>query len=86
MKHVLDKDEMICSCNKLINVCRPCAHIIFMLRTIQKDVLPECYVLPRWTKKANLKPLFEVNGTVLREGVEMDEKKTLLYEIVSLFH
>ena len=70
----------------MMKVGRPCSHILFMLRTTQNNVLPNCYVLPRWTKKAILKPIFEVTDSVLKEGVEIDLKKALLSDLVSCFH
>jgi len=41
-----------CSCGKLQSIGTPCSHIFFVLGDLDKDKLPDCCVLKRWTMGA----------------------------------
>lgn len=86
VNHSTSSDDLLCSCNKFLNVGLPCSHMFTVLRTIGSDFLPEKYINARWTKKSSLKPTFIINDVVVKEAVEMDEKKTLVSELLSEMH
>jgi hypothetical protein len=41
-----------CNCQRMESLGLPCQHIIVVLVILEKDELPSCLVLKRWTKKA----------------------------------
>ncbi|XP_020263197.1 protein FAR1-RELATED SEQUENCE 1-like [Asparagus officinalis] len=47
-----DLDLVSCSCKKFESVGIPCTHIISYLMKIDAEILPDKYILKRWTKSA----------------------------------
>ena len=84
--HSISTEDLSCSCNKFMRVGLLCSHLFTVLRTIGKQTVPEKYVLPRWTKKRTLKPVFEIDDSVFKIGVELDERKLLVSELMSEMH
>ena len=42
--------------------------------------------MSRWTKKSTLKTTFEMKNSLYRDGIELDEKKTLTSDLLSEMH
>ncbi|XP_020262730.1 protein FAR-RED IMPAIRED RESPONSE 1-like [Asparagus officinalis] len=54
-----DLDLVSCSCKKFESGRIPCTHIISYLMKIDAEILPDKYILKRWTKSAKLGTVYD---------------------------
>jgi len=85
-KHATLRDEFSCSCNKFVQVGFPCSHMFTLFRNINLRSLPDKCILPRWTKQASMKPVYDVNEEIQKEGIDLDEKLVIKSELLNELH
>ena len=76
--------EMIeCTCLKYMKVGIPCRHIFTALKSLGKERIPNCLLLPRWMKGATRKVCGPELNDVLKSVVLQERNKSMAAEIWS---
>ncbi|XP_021861921.1 protein FAR1-RELATED SEQUENCE 9-like [Spinacia oleracea] len=76
-------DVITGSCKFFERLCILCRHSLCVLNSRYIKELPRSYVLGRWTKDAQQKPIFGMDDNLLEECRQVNSKKKLLCEIWS---
>ncbi|XP_021765926.1 uncharacterized protein LOC110730429 [Chenopodium quinoa] len=64
----------------------PCRHMIWVWKARMLEKIPKAYVLKRWTTIACKKPIFDVEGNVLEECINAEDKKMFFNDLWSEIH
>ncbi|GER37255.1 FAR1-related protein [Striga asiatica] len=85
---VYDKSQntATCSCKKFVRVGLLCCHVFYMFKDLNLQSIPEKYLVPRWTKYASLKPIFEVHGQIIDQCAMIEERKSIMNQLFSEFY
>ncbi|XP_021751654.1 protein FAR1-RELATED SEQUENCE 5-like [Chenopodium quinoa] len=70
-----------CFCKKFERDGVPCRHMIWMWKARMLEKIPKTYVLNRWCTMAYKKPIFDLEGNVLEECLNVVDKKMLLNDL-----
>ncbi|GER55774.1 FAR1-related protein, partial [Striga asiatica] len=84
---VYDKSQntATCSCKKFVRVGLLCCHVFYVFKDLNLQSIPEKYLVPRWTKYASLKPIFEVHGQIIDQCAMIEERKSIMNQLFSEF-
>ncbi|GER49602.1 FAR1-related protein, partial [Striga asiatica] len=85
---VYDKSQntATCSCKKFVRVGLLCCHVFYVFKDLNLQSIPEKYLVPRWTKYASLKPIFEVHGQIIDQCAMIEERKSIMNQLFSEFY
>ncbi|XP_048503104.1 protein FAR1-RELATED SEQUENCE 5-like [Beta vulgaris subsp. vulgaris] len=75
--------ETNCSCKMFQRHGLPCRHMVWVWKAKNLTMIPDKYVLNRWTKMATKKPIFDLEGNILDQCTRLVDKKKTLNELWS---
>ncbi|KAJ1378335.1 Zinc finger, PMZ-type [Sesbania bispinosa] len=67
-----------CSCNMFQSLGIPCRHILCVLKDKGLNEIPSNYIVNRWTKLANIKPIFDISNVVLESSSKPENESKLI--------
>ncbi|KAJ1381231.1 Zinc finger, PMZ-type [Sesbania bispinosa] len=67
-----------CSCNMSQSLGIPCRHILCILKGNGLNKIPSNYIVNRWTKLANRKPIFDIANDVLERCSKPENERKLI--------
>ncbi|XP_019184756.1 PREDICTED: protein FAR1-RELATED SEQUENCE 5-like [Ipomoea nil] len=67
----------ICSCKMFERMGLVCRHIFFVFKDHGLERIPSMYLVSRWTKGASLKPIFDIDDTVVDQSAKVDNVRVL---------
>ncbi|PNY00107.1 protein FAR1-related sequence 5-like [Trifolium pratense] len=71
----------ICSCKMFQDQGIPCRHILCVLKGKGLNEIPDNYIVNRWTKFANRKPLFDIADNVSEKCSEFENDNKLISDL-----
>ncbi|XP_010678295.2 protein FAR1-RELATED SEQUENCE 5-like [Beta vulgaris subsp. vulgaris] len=75
--------ETNCSCKMFQRHGLPCRHMVWVWEAKNITMIPDKYVLNRWTTMATKKPIFDLEGNILDQCTRLVDKKKTLNELWS---
>lgn len=75
-----------CSCKMFERKGIPCRHMSSVWKRKRLELIPEKYVLNRWTKMATKKPILGFEGNIMEQCARMVDRKKILNDLWSEIH
>ncbi|XP_019178169.1 PREDICTED: protein FAR1-RELATED SEQUENCE 5-like [Ipomoea nil] len=67
----------ICSCKMFERIGLVFRHMFFVFKDRGLERIPSMYLVSRWTKGASLKPIFDIDDTVVDQSAKVDNVRVL---------
>ncbi|KAK9740737.1 hypothetical protein RND81_03G056700 [Saponaria officinalis] len=83
VRHIVGCDEVECNCKLFERRWIICRHIIWVLSNKHFRNILDKYIMPRWTKDAMRKPIYDIDGKLLDDYDVTDLKKLEMSKIWS---
>lgn len=73
----IEEKSASCSC-KHIRLGVLCKHIFHVFKDMQLERIPDKYIVSRWTRSACLKPIFQINGSIVDQTTDIEGIKLII--------
>ncbi|KAK9672850.1 hypothetical protein RND81_12G129200 [Saponaria officinalis] len=83
VRHIVGCDEFECNCKLFERRGIICRHIFWVLSNKHFRNIPDKYIMPRWTKDAMRKPIYDIDGKLLDDYDVADLKKLEMSKVWS---
>ncbi|XP_019157954.1 PREDICTED: protein FAR1-RELATED SEQUENCE 5-like [Ipomoea nil] len=77
VEFLLADSTATCSCKMFERMGLVCRHIFFVFKDRGLERIPSMYSVSRWTKGACLKPIFDIDDTVVDQSAKVDNVRVL---------
>lgn len=84
--HTVSSKSAICNCNRFIQLGVLCKHIFLVFKDMKMEIIPDQYIVSRWTRSACLRPIFQIDGSVVDQTTDIEGMKLVVNQLWGDFY